>query len=94
MLTSLDVEGLVGHQLLQPAVLILEGLEPLRLLGLPPAATTAARRCPARQRASVASLISKARSTAARSLPAFSIASASRSFATICSGLCFFRRLG
>ena len=71
MLTSLDVEGLVGHHLLQPPVLVLEGLQPLRLLGLHPAATTAARRCPARQRCSVASLISRACSTAAKSFPAF-----------------------
>src|SRR5690606_8030177 len=40
-----------------------------------------------RQRWYVPSLISSACSTAARSWPAFSIASASRSFFTICSGL-------
>jgi len=47
----------------------------------------------ARQRLSVDSLISKAGNTAARSLPALSIASASRSLATISSGRCFFRHL-
>jgi hypothetical protein len=46
-----------------------------------------------RQQVSVASLTSKDCSTAAMSLPALSIASASRSFATISSGRCFFRRL-
>ena len=71
MLEHLVVEGEVGYELLQAAVLVLERLEPLGLLGLHPAETTASRRCPARQRSSVASLISTVCSTVARSLPAF-----------------------
>jgi hypothetical protein len=47
--------------------------------------------CCARQRANVASMISRPWSSAARSFSEFSIASASRSFATSCSGLCCFR---
>jgi len=58
-----------------------------------PPPTTVLQRCPARLRLSVVSLIAKASSTAARSLPALSIASASQNFATISSGGCFFRRL-
>src|SRR5690606_17461232 len=46
-----------------------------------------------RQRRYVDSLSSRACSTTASSLPALSIASASRSFRTICSGVCRFRRL-
>jgi hypothetical protein len=91
---SLDVEGLVGQQLLRSPVLVLEGQEPFRFLGRFPAATTTAQRCPARRQGSFASLISRACSIAGRSFAAFSIAFASRSFSTISSGLCFFRRLG
>jgi hypothetical protein len=45
------------------------------------------------QRASVASVISSVCNTTANSLAAFSIASATRSFAKTSSDLCFFRRL-
>ena len=58
-----------------------------------PPPTTAPRRCPARQRSGVDSLISKACNTAARFLPALSITSAYRNFGAISSGRCFFRRL-
>jgi hypothetical protein len=75
----LVVESQVGHELLQSPVHVLEGLSRFASSDFIPPYW-------AHQRANVASLNSKACSTAARSLPAFSIASASRSFATICSG--------
>jgi len=58
-----------------------------------PPTITVSRRCRARHRSSVESLTHKACSTAAKPLPALHIASASRSFAAISSGRCFFRRL-
>lgn len=65
---------------------------PTRTQNPTPATTTTWRRCTARQRSSVYSLISSACTTAARPLPALSIASASRSSATTFSGRCFLRR--
>ena len=50
LLEDQQVQGLVRHKLLQPRVLLLELLKLLGHLRIHTAATTAARRCPVRQR--------------------------------------------
>ena len=85
LLEDQHVQGLVRHQLLQPRVLLLELLKLLGHLRLHPAATTASRRCPVRQRSYVCWLIPSRRQTSGTVEPFPRSTSACRSRPTICS---------
>jgi hypothetical protein len=75
-----DVEGQVGDDLLQPAVLVLELLEALRVIAFMPPYW-------AFMRCQVDSAISSCRQTSARSSPWLSNLSPSASFRITCSGV-------